>query len=488
MSLPPDQAGAGELLARLTGAAPVETHISAVYVGREHAWKLKKAVALGFLDFTRLAERERLLRRELALNAPFAPGLYREVVPVTRGADGGLRLGGKGEPVEWVLRMAPLPPGDFLDKHAAAEFDAARLDALADAVFAMHAALPPQPAPGFRAVIEGNGRAALGAGLPEHRVGAWVEAALGWLHRLGPLLAGRAAEGRVRRCHGDLHLGNLCLWQGRVTPFDALEFDEALATVDTGYDLAFLLMDCEHRLGRAAANRVLNRYAARSGDAGLVAALPLWLSLRAMIRAHAEAKRGGDGLAYLDRAEALLHPAPARLVAVGGLQGTGKTRLARALAPMLGPAPGALVLRSDEIRKRLAGVPPEQRLPPSAYTPEASAAVFAELAAEAEAALRAGHAMIADAVFLRPEERMAIEAAARAAGVPFDGIWLTAPRAVLEARIAARTGDASDADLAVLAAAAARDAGPLAWRMLDAAGDPLPAACEALGCNGADPC
>ena len=488
MSLPAAQAEAGALLARLAGAAPAETHISAVYVGQRDAWKLKKAVALGFLDFTSLAERERLLRRELALNAPFAPGLYREVVPLTRGADGALRLGGDGPAVEWVLRMAPLPPGDFLEARAATGFDGARLDALADAVVAMHAALPAQAPPGFRMVIEGNGRAALGAGLAEGRVAAWVEAALGWLARLGPLLAARAGEGRVRRCHGDLHLGNLCLWQGRVTPFDALEFDEALATIDTGYDLAFLLMDCEHRLGRAAANRVLNRYVARSGDAGLVGALPLWLSLRALIRAHAEARRGGDGLAYLDRAEALLRPAPPRLVAVGGLQGTGKTRLARALAPEIGPAPGALVLRSDEIRKRLAGMPPEQRLPPSAYTPEASAAVFAELAACAEAALRAGHAVIADAVFHRTGERAAIESAARVAGVRFDGFWLTAPRALLEARIAARTGDASDADAAVLAAAAARDAGPVAWQVLDAAGDPLPAAREALGCNGADPC
>ena len=486
MSLPAAQAEVGALLARLAGAAPVETHVSAVYVGQEDAWKLKKAVALGFLDFTSLAERERLLRRELALNAPFAPGLYREVVPITRGEDGALALGGPGDPVEWVLRMAPLPPGDILGAQAAGAFDAARLDALADAVFAMHAALPPQAAPGFRTVIEGNGRAALAAGLPAGRVAAWEAAALAALVRLEPWLAARAGEGRVRRCHGDLHLGNLCLWQGRVTPFDALEFDEALATIDTGYDLAFLLMDCEHRLGRAAANRVLNRYVARSGDAGLVAGLPLWLSLRALIRAHVEAKRGGDGLAYLDRAEALLRPVPPRLVAVGGLMGTGKTRLARALAPALGPAPGALVLRSDEIRKRLAGVLPEQRLPPSAYTPEASAAVFSELAAGARAALRAGHAVIADAAFLRPLERDAIEAAA--AGARFDGIWLAAPRAVLEARIAARTGDASDADAAVLAAAAARDAGPVAWQVLDATLDPLPAARVALGCNGADPC
>ncbi len=488
MTIPAGQAEVAALLGRLTGAAPIETHISAVFVGPEDAYKLKKAVALGFLDFTTLAERERLLRRELVLNAPFAPDLYRDVVPVTRAPDGALALGGAGEAVEWVLRMAPLAPGHFLDRMAGEGLEPAQLDAMADAVVAMHAALPPQAAPDFAAVIAGNARAALAAGLPAPRIEAWARAAGAMHGRLAALLASRAAEGRVRRCHGDLHLGNLCLWQGRVTPFDALEFDEALATIDTGYDLAFLLMDCEHRLGRAAANRLLNRYVARSGDAGLAGALPLWLSVRAVIRAHAEAKRGGDGLGYLARAEALLRPAPPRLVAIGGLQGTGKSRLARALAPGLGPAPGALVLRSDEIRKRLAGVPPEHRLPPSAYTPEASAAVFAELAAQAGAVLRAGHAVVADAVFLRPEERASIEAAARDAGLPFDGLWLAAPRAVLEARIAARTGDASDADVAVLAAAAGRDPGPLTWRVLDASGDPLPAACEALGCNGADPC
>ncbi|MBL6454761.1 AAA family ATPase [Belnapia sp. T6] len=488
MSIPAPQEEAAALLRRLTGAAPIETHISAVFVGPEDAYKLKQAVALGFLDFTRLEERERLLRREWALNRPFARDIYREILPITRGPDGSLALGGTEEAVEWVLRMAPVPPGDFLEAVAEGGLDPARLDAVADAVVAMHAALPPAAAPDFAPVLEGNRRAALAAGLPAGRVEAWAQAARAALARLAPLLAARAASGRVRRCHGDLHLGNLCLWQGQVTPFDALEFDEALATIDTGYDLAFLLMDLEHRLGRAAANRVLNRYVARSGDAGLVGALPLWLSLRAIIRAHATASRGADGLPYLARAEAMLAPTPPRLVAVGGLQGTGKSRFARALAPELGAAPGALVLRSDEIRKRQAGLPPEQRLPPEAYTPEASAAVFAELAATAEAVLRAGHAVVADAVFLRLEERAAIEAAARAAGVPFTGFWLTAPRAVLEARIAARTGDASDADAAVLAAAAARDPGVVTWQPLDAAGDPLPAALEGLGITPADPC
>ncbi|MBV1797158.1 AAA family ATPase [Siccirubricoccus sp. G192] len=479
--IPAAQQPVAALLARLAGAAPIETHVSAVFVGPDAALKLKKAVRLPFLDFTELAARERFVRRELEINRPFAPDLYRDVLPVTRAADGSLALAGAGEVVDWVLRMAPVPADDFLDAVAArGALGPELLDQVADAVAALHEALPPlagEDAPAaMRAVLDGNRQSALSAGLPAARVEAWAAAAGATLARLSPLLAARAAAGRVRRCHGDLHLRNLCLWRGRVTPFDALEFDEALARTDTGYDLAFLLMDLECRLGRAAANRVLNRYIGRGGDAGLVGALPIWLSLRALVRAHVEAARGAAGLDYLALAEAVLQPAAPRLVAIGGLQGTGKSRLARALAPALGAAPGALVLRSDEIRKRRHGQAPEAPLPPAAYAPAESAAVFAELGRLAGEALRAGHAVIADAAFLRPEEREAIESVARDCGLPFTGLWLAAPLDVLRARIAARRGDASDATIAVLEAAAARELGPLRWQALDAAGDPIPAA------------
>jgi predicted kinase len=292
-----------------------------------------------------------------------------------------------------------------------------------------------------------------------------------------PTLAARAAAGRVRRCHGDLHLKNLCLWRGRVTPFDALEFDEALATIDTGYDLSFLLMDLWHRLGRAAANRVLNRYVARTGDAGLAGALPPWLSLRAAIRAHAEGG-GVAGLEYLALAEAALRPAAPRLVAVGGLPGTGKTRLARALAPDLGAAPGALVLRSDEIRKRRHGVPPEQRLPASAYAPAENAAVFAELAALAGEAVRGGHAVIADAAFLRPEERAAIEAAA--SGAPFRGLWLRRRSTCCGRGWRRASATPRTPPWPCWRRRRRGDPGPCSWRALDAAADPLPAARRAL--------
>lgn len=452
-----------------------ETHISWVFLGRDLAWKVKKPVDLGFLDFTSLGERERLTRREHALNAPHAPGLYRRVVAVTREADGSLALGGGGQPVEWALEMRRLPADAFLDT---APLPDPR--ALGDAVAALHAAAPVCAGDGsLRGILLQNRNAALAAGLPEARVQAWFDRACALHAALAPALAERARAGFLRRCHGDLHLGNLCLLDGAVRPFDALEFDEAMATVDVGYDLAFLLMDLEVRHGRAAANAVMNRWVARTGDAGMAVGLPLWLSLRALIRAHVECRRGRPWEALLGFAEAALRPVPPRLVAIGGLQGTGKSHLAGRLAPLLGRAPGALHLRSDDIRKRLHGAAPEERLPPAAYAPEASAAVFAALAAMARAGIAAGQAVVADAVFGRAAERDAL--------APCEGLWLSAPLPVLRARVAARRGDASDADVAVLEAAAARGIAAPEWRALDAGEDPLPAACKALDLDAPAP-
>ncbi len=473
-------------LSRLAGGPPVETHISRVFLAPGEAWKLKKPVRLSFLDFTSLAARERFCRRELELNAKAAPGLYRDVVPIVR-RDGALALGGEGEVVDWLLRMARVPEEDFLDRVAGrGELDAALLDALGDSVAAFHAALPPVPsvdlAGAMTRVVRGNAVAAREAGLAPQRVEAWREAAEAAIARLSPFLAARTQGGFVRRGHGDLHLGNLCLWEGRPVPFDALEFDEELATIDTGYDLAFLLMDLEQRSGRAAANRVLSRYVARTGDVALVGGLPPYLSTRAMVRAHVTERIGEAARAesLLAAAEAYLRPAPPLLVAIGGLQGTGKTTLARAIAPGLGASPGALVLRSDETRKRLAGLAPEERLPASSYTREASAAVYAALGEAAAVALTHGHAAIVDGVFLALSERDGIEQVARRAGVPFAGLWLEAPLGVLEARLASRTGDASDADAAVAREAASRETGPILWARLDAVSEGLAARAEAV--------
>lgn len=477
MDIPAEQHEVAEFLARLTDEGVVETHISLVFLGRDEALKLKKAVDLGFLNFTRLEDRARLTRHEHALNAPNAPGLYLGAVAVTRGADGALALGGEGAVVDWVLRMRRLPPEAFLD--VGAEPDASLLDSLADTVAALHEAAPRRAGDGaMDAVLAGNRTSGVAAGLPAGEVEAWHARATAVHAGLRPWLAERAAAGFLRRCHGDLHLGNLCLMDGRPYAFDALEFNEELATIDVGYDLAFLLMDLEQRHGRPAANQVLNRHVARLGDAGLVRGLPLWLSLRAFIRAHVAARRGGAEAGGLLRAAlAYLGPLPpARLVAVGGLQGTGKSRLARQLAPALGAAPGALILRSDETRKRRAGVPPETRLPEAAYTPAENAAVFVDMLDLARTALAAGHAVLLDAVFQREAERAALADL----HPDFTGLWLTAPLDVLRARVANRRGDASDASPTVLEATAARDMGAIGWHVLDATHDAAPQARKVL--------
>lgn len=447
------------------------TQISAVFVGRDTVYKLKRAVKLSFLDFTALDRRRHFLERELAINAPAAPGLYRDVVAVTREPEG-LALDGPGVPVDWVLRMGRIPDSGFPDL---SQLGPEVLDALGDMVAANHAALNPasltDPVGTMRGNVEGNARSGLASGLPPDLVAAWRAAALAALNQHANLLRERAAAGFVRRAHGDLHLHNICFWQGALVPFDAIEFDETMATIDLGYDLAFLLMDLDHRVGRAAANRVLNRYVARTGDAALVRLLPQFMSRRAMVRAHVQ---GGEmGLGYLAAAWDYIRPPPGLLVAIGGLPGTGKSTVARALAPGLGPAPGALILRTDEIRKRLRGVAPEVRGGRAAYSAAAGAAVNAALLDGARAA--AGHAVIADATFLNPALRVAIERC----GTPFVGIWLHAPMDVLESRVAARRGDASDATVEVLRRMAAANPGPMTWHRV-LADDRAVERCQAL--------
>jgi aminoglycoside phosphotransferase family enzyme/predicted kinase len=471
VSIPADQHEVAAYLSQRSGGPPRETHISAVFIGRDTVWKLKKAIRMPFLDFTTLDARAHFLRRELALNQPAAPGMYRDVVAVSRRLDGTLELGGDN-PVDWVLRMAPVLDGDFFEVIVSdGRLTAELLDALGDCVAAYHARLSPvagwDSAEAMLRITEGNVRSASAAGLPADAVAAWhrrmaaaVEANRAWL-------AERSAAGDVRRCHGDLHLGNVCLWQGKPVAFDALEFDEALATIDVGYDLAFLLMDLDRRVGRGAANRVMNRYVARTGDIAM-RGFPMFLSQRAMIRAHVLKAMRQDADGYLAAAQAYLDPAPPMVVAIGGLQGTGKSTLARALAPGLGPAPGALVLRSDEIRKRLHGADPETKLRPEAYADAANAATNAAVVEQARLAAAAGHAAIVDATFLDPAVRVDLAAAVRPTGAPFLGIWLHAPLAVLEARVGARSGDASDATVSVLRQAAAINPGAGDWLAVEA--------------------
>jgi len=476
----------------------VETHGAYVFLAGATAYKMKKPVDLGYFDFTTLAEREADSRREVALNRRTAPHIYRRVVAVTRNDEGELAIGGDGEPVEWLVEMARFDERQVLDAAVARDarvLSFALVEKLAAAIAAFHQQAERTTAHGGAAaaaeVVRANGRQfdELGDVLDPAVAGGITSASLKLVDREARRLDVRRDTGFVRRCHGDLHLGNIVLIDGAPVPFDCIEFSDDFACIDVLYDLAFLVMDLDHRGFGAPATLLLGRYILSLGDEEAMAdleglaLLPLFLSCRAAIRAHVTARQSRNAslsesareearqnaCGYLAAARRYLEMSPPALVAIGGLSGTGKSALARALAPKLGSAPGALVLRSDELRKRRFGVAPSARLPEGAYGSDTSAAVYEDQRRFAAAALAAGRSVIADAVFARPDEREAIEAAA----IPhaFTGLWLEAPREVLEERIRGRSNDASDASVAVLERQLSYDLGPMIWRKIDASPD-----------------
>lgn len=474
----------------------IETHGSIVFLAGAHAYKLKRAVHFPYIDYSTIERRREMCLRELALNRRTAPALYLATRPIVRKSDVRLDFGSEadaGSAMDWVVVMRRFDQNFLFEQmRRSGQLSEGIMRVLAETIADFHQcaeAVPTFGGPtGISQVIEENcallAEDTNGPVTPD-MIDAYCKEATHFQAGVAELLDYRRQRGDVRRCHGDLHLNNICMWQGRPMLFDAIEFNDTFSCIDVMYDLAFLLMDLERHELRDFANVVLNRYLELSDQHDGLAALPLYISCRAAVRAHtalAVARAVSDATqartlrrdagTLLHQAIDVLHLQQPQLVAVGGVSGTGKSTLAKGLAPRLGPVAGAIVLRSDIIRKRLMGVPETTSLSEDAYAPLVSEQVYQRIQELARTCLNGGYAVVADAVYGKETERRGIAQVAKDFGVRFTGLWLEAATPVLETRLAARRGDVSDATVEVMRAQVRSVEPPVGWLPIPAASAP----------------
>jgi hypothetical protein len=454
----------------------VETHISRVFLAGDYAYKVKKPVALAFLDFSTLEARRFYCEEELRLNRRTAPELYLRVVPITRGP-GGVRVGGEGEAVEYALEMRRFPQDALADSLARrGGLGAPQVDAIAAAVADFHASIPAAPDGSEQGTPERVTATALAsfAQLDAFVTDAAAKKALGelrdWTAREGDRLRGvfaaRKRDGFVRECHGDLHLGNIAFLEGRPVLFDCIEFDPALRWIDVMNEVAFLAMDLlEHGL-HADAWRALNAYLEATGDYAGVRVLRYYLVYRAMVRAlvacirerqpgsaAAQGRAHREFGTYVALARTLSASRGRALILMHGLSGSGKTTVSQTMLEEL----GAVRVRSDVERKRLhgldAGARTHAELRGGIYAPESTRLTYDRLKDAARDVVESGYRAIVDAAFLGRGEREAFRALARDAGAAFLIASCEAPENTLRERVATRekaARDASEAGVAVL--------------------------------------
>jgi aminoglycoside phosphotransferase family enzyme len=453
----------------------VETHISFVLLVGEYAYKIKKTLDLGFLDFSTLEKRRHFCREELRINRRLAPAIYLEVVAITGSAESP-RIGGEGPPIEYAVKMCRFPDDGLLSQHPE-HLSPELVSTIAHRAAEFHE----------RAEICGADQSWGSADFvlqpmlenfePIHQLehDPQVDAQLQRLQRwtvqrhaeLRSELEQRKAAGFVRECHGDMHLGNITLVDGEPLIFDAIEFNPGLRWIDTVNEIAFLVMDLDEKQRPELAQLALNSYLEGSGDYAGLELLRFYQVYRAMVRAKVTAIRlGQDDLdheerrmlqgefrRYLDLAERYTQPQSPALIITHGLSGSGKSVAARNLVRQL----GAVQVRSDVERKRLAGLPPlaGSRSPVGGdiYTAELTDQTYRRLLQAAERILEAGFLALADATFLKQRQRRPFAELARRLGVKFLILDMQTPEQVMRERLrlrADRGGDPSEADERVL--------------------------------------
>jgi aminoglycoside phosphotransferase family enzyme/predicted kinase len=459
-----------------TAVRVVETHISYVLLTGRHAYKIKRAVDLGFLDFTSLAARHFYCDRELELNRRFAPAIYLDVVAVT-GAIDAPRIGGDGPAIEYAVKMREFPQDALLTCVLARKaLTAGHIDTLASVVAAFHTSAP-RADPGSRF---GSTREILDLAIEnfteiepllerdsDRRAAADLRR---WTERehaaRATLFSERQRSGFVRECHGDLHLGNIALVDGIVTIFDCIEFNEDMRWSDVMADVAFLVMDLRDRGRPDLASRFLSGYLERTGDYDGVQILRFYVVYRAMVRAKvacmrasqldeaaARAAKTAEYQEYLSLAARCAQPNTPAIVITRGLSGSGKTTRSAALVEHA----GAIRIRTDVERKRIHKRTPldrtESALNQGIYSAAATQRTYSRVASLARTVARAGYPVVVDGTFLRRHDRDQFRTMAADLDVPFAIVDFIASVETLRARIRERREagtDASDADLRVL--------------------------------------
>lgn len=455
-------------------AAPVvqiETHISHVLLAGDFAYKLKKPLDLGFLDFATLERRRFCCEEELRLNRRLAADLYLDVVAIA-GTPETPRIGGIGPVLEYAVKMKRFPQESLLDRQTVSGDLMTRL---AETVADFHADIPAadpldpfgSPARVLAPMLDNLRR--VRQTFPEHQ--AQLERLEDWTRtrhdRLTAIIERRRQQGCVRECHGDMHRGNIALVDGEIRIFDAIEFNPDLRWIDTASEIAFLVMDLEQAGETVCARIFLNRYLERSGDYGALAVLDFYKVYRALVRAKVLAIRLGqsdldpaaacvardDCLRYLTLAESYTRPRPAHLLIACGLSGSGKSRLSLQLREAL----PLIHLRSDVERRRLFGLHETARslahIDSGIYFPRATDWTYDRLYRLADAALASGYDVLVDATFITRSRRERFLHLAHRRGAAFAILALDAPLDVLRQRVQQRLAagtDASEADLAVL--------------------------------------
>ena len=447
------------------GFRVIETHISWVILTGAYAYKMKKPVDFGFLNFTELASRKHFCEQELLLNQRMAPELYLQVLPITGTLDAPI-IGGEGEPIEYLVQMREFPQTQLMaEVQARGELTDAHIDALAEKIAQFHQSIPPveanHPLNSAEAIVAPMRQnfEQIRPLLTEAADLQQLDALIDWtetsIERLYPLLEQRSQQGYIRECHGDLHLGNAAIINNKVVLFDCIEFNDPFRFIDIASDAAFLAMDLEDRGLKCQARRFLNGWLERTGDYAALELINLYKAYRALVRAKVSLFRlyqEQDAVerkvvvrqyrSYANLAESY-SAIPSRFLAVThGVSASGKSHVALRLVEAL----GMLRLRSDVERKRLHGEQPEQStgLGAGIYSAEAGEATYKRLHTLAEAALNAGFSVVIDATYLKQEQRQAAWQVAEATGVPFLIIDCEAADAVIEQWLAQRQAEGSD--------------------------------------------